>query len=328
MNTTIHIDGFEEFAGEQNPASAMQRADYATVGQWALVQGRQGGAALSGNACVVSRGLPWNGQKFAVGFAHMFTARGSACWLNIGDKQIVLWTSPDSGVPYLNDVPGGALPTINRWYYYELEVDRTAGTVSLFINNRPDAVLQIGQVVDQAITVNLGYMNPASYRPGVVPVPSDSASKSFDDFYMRDGARLEPIAVTTRFPTADKHVEFFAADPTKNHNASLSLHPPKPLDNYVASDEIGAEDRFTSGMPLTNGNDVIATGIVVLARKSPQMAAKLGVFIGGQDGAPLREDSRVVGSEWHTQFIFFNQNNDDTAAGIAAADFGITVQPN
>lgn len=327
--TTIHIDGFEEFAGEQYPASAFQRADYSATGQWSLVQGRIGGAAISASRSIMSRALSWASGKFAVGFAHQFTGRGSAAFLTIGAKQIVLWTNPDSGLPYLNDQPGGALPTSNRWYYYEIEIDRAAATATLFINNRQDTVFNLGAVpTAQAITVTLGYLNPASYRTDVTPAPDDASAKSYDDFYMIDGARLGPIAVTTRFPTYDKNVEWFRADPTKGHGFSLALHPPKPLDSYVASNDIGAEERFTSEMPLANTNPVVATGLVVLARKSPQLAAKLGVFIGGQNGAALREATRDVGNDWKTQFIFFDKNNGDTAAGMQAADFGITVQSN
>jgi hypothetical protein len=327
--TTIHIDGFEEFAGEQNPASAFARAEYSSTGQWALIMGRLGGAGVSAQNAIMSRALAWTGNKFAVGFAHQFNGRGSAAFLDIGSTRIVLWTNPDNGLPYLNDQAGGALPTMNRWYYYEVEIDRAAATATLFINNRQDTVLALGGApADQAVTVTLGYLNPLSYRTGIDPSTTDNAAKSYDDFYMIDGARLGPIAVTTRFPNADKNVEWFAADPSINHSAALSSHPPQPLDKYVASNDIGAEDRFTSGQTLANDNAIIATGIVVLARKSPQLAAKLGVFIGGQPGADLRSATRDVGNDWKTQFVFFDKNNADTVAGIEAADFGITVQSN
>lgn len=325
---TIHIDGFEEFAGEQNPATALQRASYTTGGQqWALVAGRiSNSAALSGSKAVLKRTSEFKSPLFSVGFSHQFNGRGSVAWLKLGDVNLVLWLHPDTGIPHLNDYPGGALPTSNRWYYYEIEVERATGIARLYINNRHET--QANELVVGAleeIEVALGYMPPGEYRKNVTPVPTDDSVKTFDDFYIRDGGRLGPIAVTTRFPTADKNVQWFAADPSKSHSASLSLHPPKPLDNYVASNVPGHEDRFTSAQPLANSNAVVATGIVVLARKSPQVSSKLGVFIGGQAGADLREGARTVESDWKTQYVFFDKNDADTVDGITAADFGIKV---
>ena len=325
---TIHIDGFEEFAGEQNPATALARADYTLAGQqWALVAGRiQNSAAISGTKAVLKRTSEFKSDKFSIGFSHQFNGRGSIAWLDLGGFKLVMWLNPETGVPNLNEHVGGALPTSSRWYYYEIEIERATGIARMYINNRHETQANNLDVAAlEEVEVCIGYLPPAEYRQGVTPVPTDDSVKTYDDFYIRDGGRLGPIAVTTRFPTADKNVQWFAADPTKNHSASLSLHPPKPLDNYVASNQSGQEDRFTSAMPLANSNAVVATGIVVLARKSPQLGAQLGVFIGGQVGADLREDTRDVESEWRTQYVFFDKKDTDTAEGITNADFGIKV---
>lgn len=318
----IHISGFEEFIGEQAPASAMARADYAATGDVAVVLGRGSAAGLAMHTGTVSRTMPWSTSTFSVGFAHQFTARGSVAWLDIGSKRVVLWMNPDTGMPMLNQSAGGALPTTNRWYYFEMEVDRN-GMVKLRINNRDDSSINIGALADQAVTLTLGYLDPAAYRPGVDPVPSDAGTKTYDDLYMRDTAHLGPIAVTTRFPGADQHVEWFKSDDKSTHAQILAAHPPKPLDSYVASAQIGTEDRFTSAQPLINGNAIVATGVVVLARKSPAFDAKLGVFIGGP--AAGREAKRVVDTDWKTQYVFFDQDGSDTPAKIASSEFGINV---
>lgn len=320
----IHIDGFEQFAGEQSPASALTRAEYQVGGQWALV-GAKNGIGLGGRQSWISRNLVWTTDRFATGFAHTFDARGSVAWVKVGDKVVHLWMNPDTGIPNLNENVGGALPTSNRPYYYEIEIERASGQVSLYINNRLDASYNIGALAAQLVEVGLGYTPPNVYRPNVVPVPVDSSTKTFDDFYMRDGARLGPIAVTTRFPGVDKHVEWFRADPTKAHAVSMSMHPPKPLDNYVASNKVGAEDAFTSPQGLANDNAIVATGVVVLARKSPTLNARLGVFIGGDDKAPRREAARTVESEWRTQYVAFERNESDTVQGMIETQFGFNV---
>lgn len=327
----IHIEGFEQFRGESALGLALARADYASAGDWALVAGRGSlatAAGISGVRTNVSRVHPFTGAQFSFGFAHYFTARGSLVTFTLGDDKYTLWLDPLNGLPRINGGQGGALPTITRWYYYEIEVDRANGAIRLYINNRLDstyaATSSLGALT--SATVSLGWRDPAQYRPLVNDaVPADEGPKAYDDFYIRDGARVGPLMVSTRFPTNDKHVEWFLSALDGSHSGTLSLQPPKPLDNFVASDTIGKEERFVSGQELSNTNPIIATGILVLARKSPSLDAKLGVFIGGQAGAPLRQDSRAVESEWRTQYVTFEQNPGDTVEGLRQADFGFKV---
>lgn len=323
----IHIDGFEQFSGETDPAEAFVRAGYDPAQRWSMVAGRGaiGNAAISARGASLSRSVDWNGSKFSVGFSHQFDGRGSVAWIKIGSKQIALWLDPTNGSPNINDKMGSAIPTIGRWYFYELEIERATGRVSLYINNRLDMFYDLGYApIETQVLVNLGYLLPASYgKPELV----DGGTKTYDDLYINDGARLGPITVTTRFPMLDKNVEWFAADASKTHSESLSLHPPKPLDNYVASDTIGKEERFTSSLPLNNANEVVATGVIVMARRSPEFIAQIGVFIGGSAGADLRHGLRIVPSDWATQYVCFDRNNNDTVGGITAADFGFNVSP-
>lgn len=332
----IHIDGFEEFRGEQALSEALTRSDYTVTGtDWTLIAGRGttfGAAAVAAGSAKLTRVMPWTTPKFTVGIAHYFNSRGAVATVKLGANSYTLWMNPQTGLPYVNGIAGGALPTITRWYYYELEVDRAAGTMTLYINNKFDSVyaLEGSLAAITAATVTLGWRDPSEYRPQLPGggYPTDTGVKAYDDFYMRDGARLGPIMVTTRTPSNDKHVEWFQAATSGSHSFSLSLQPPQPLDNYVASDTIGKEERFQSGTPLANANPVVASGLLVMARKAPTLSAKLGVFIGGQAGAPLRQDTRIVGSEWRTQYVCFEQVEGDTVAGVTTADFGFNVSSN
>ena len=324
----IHIDGFEEFANDPAPNNQLARAGYDWTGPWAIVGGRLGAHGIASRNAALGRFMEWKTSKFSTGFAHMFDARGSVCWIKIGDAQVNLWMHPETGLPYLNDKPGGALPTSNRWYYYELELDRDSGIVTLAINNRVDMTYKLeGDLSAEEVQVGIGYILPQVYRPDVTPVPVDNATKTFDDFYMRDAERFGPIVVSTRFPTTDEQVEWFKASPTGTHSESLAMRPPKPLDNYVAANAVGADDRFSSAHELVNTNPVIATGIVVLARKAPTLNARLGVFIGGGmgDTAPPRSKDTEVDTEWKTQYLFFEGLGPDTPESIKSADFGIYV---
>lgn len=318
----IHITGFEEFIGEQSPGAALARADYNVAGEITMVAGRFSSGIATQNG-MLSRTVPWTTARFSTGFAHQFSDRGSVARITIGTTSLVLWMNPDNGMPMVNDQVGGALPTKNRWYYFEMQIERT-GQVTLFINGRQDMTFALGAALaEQEVTVGLGYLSPVTYRPGVDPVPVDTSTKTYDDWYMRDDTRLGPISVTTRFPTADAHVEWFNTNTNSSHAQTLSLHPPQPLDNYVASAVVGAEDRFTSIQPLVSDNDVVATGVVVLARKSPTLDANLGVFIGGD--ADDRSAVKTVGSDWKTQYACFEAVGTDTPDKITTSEFGFNV---
>ncbi len=326
----IFIDGFEGFAGAGDPGALLQRAEYVVGGSLTAVGGRGAfpvSTALGGSRASITRGFPWTGEKFVAGCAHQFSARGSVMWLKMGAAFITLWLNEQNGLPMLNANPGGALPTVARWYYYELFVNRTNGTCELWINNKLDQsiVLPAGAAAAQTVEVGLGYRDPLLYRPGSMPAYLDNGNKYIDDFYARDSDRIGPVLVTTRFPSTDVNVEWFQAATAGTHAANLSEHPPQPLDKYVASDIIGKEDRFTSGVLLPSENEILATGVLVMARKADTLDAKLGVFMGGNAGAALRQDKRAVTTEWKTQYVVFDQTAGDTKAGIEASEFGINV---
>jgi len=326
------IDGFEEFAGSGTPNPLLQRAEWTPSGTITIVQGRAayaGSAAIGGANGNIQRSFPWTGDKFSCGCAFEFSARGSIMRLQLGAAVIQLWANEVTGTPMLNSSPGGALPTINRWYYYELRVSRSSSTCELWINGKFDSsiVLPDGATSASGVVVKLGWQDPTTYRPAAgLPPRQDTGNKFIDDFYANDGDPLGPIIITTRFPDIDQHVEWFKASAEMSHAASLSQHPPDPLDSYVASDTVGKEDRFLSNLALPNTNGVLATGIVVMARKSPTLNAKLGVFMGGNSGAvAARSDTRTVEQDWRTQYVMFAPNGGDTKAGIEASEFGINV---
>lgn len=320
----LHLDGFEQYGNETNLAKPLTRAEYVPVGALAVVAGRgRASRALSGVSASLSRIVPWTTNKLAVGFAATFTARGAMASIKIGATDLTLWMNPDTGLPNLNATVGGALPTKDRWYYYEIEINRTDGMASLYINNRFDCQIALGPISGTEADVRLGFRPVAEYRPDVQPVPNDSGAKTFDDLYIRDDVRLGPIMITTRFPGTDVVTEWFVAGGNPSHATTLAQLPPDPLDNYVASDQIGQQDVFVSAQLMQNTNDVIATGIVVLARKSPTLNAKLNVFMGGSISD--RGEARTVESEWRTQFVCFDQRGGDTIENIQNSQFGINV---
>lgn len=326
---TTFLDGFEQFAGSGSPAEMITRAEYVQAGTWSIVQGRasvMNSAAISGPKAKLARTFDWAGSLFSCGVAHKFAARGAVMWVSAGGSDVTLWMNETSGLPNMNAQVGGALPVKNLYYYYEFVIDRSANTISLYINNKFDSSMALPASFATAtqITVNLGWRVVTEYRPG--SAYKDDGVKTYDDFYARAGARIGPVIVYTRFPTTDENVEWFKANATLTHAGSLSQHPPDPLDSYVAADTIGKEDRFSSTDPIGNTNPVLATAMLVMARKAPSLNAKLGVFMGGNAGAVTGRSAVVpLTDQWVTKYIQFAEDAGDTKAKVEASQFGINV---
>lgn len=324
----LHMDGFEQYAGEPSLTIPLGRAQYSVSGTWGAVSGRgTNSRAIAGQGCFIQRRVDWKADKdkLSFGFACNFTARGSMAVFKCGGVDLTFWINSVTGMPQLNNVVGGALPTKSLYYYYEIEIDRASGLCSLFINNRFDCSISFGpgSMSAEFADIRLGFRAPHEYRPGVTPVPTDTGVKNYDDFYIRDNTRFGPIMISTRFPDIDVVTDWFKAGDESTHAATLARLPPEPLDRYVAADTIGKEERFISNDPLANTNSVIATGLVVMARKSPSLNAKLEVFMAGT--VTQRGDKRAVESEWLTQFVCFEFVQGDTIQNVQNSTFGVSV---
>lgn len=311
----LHIEGFEQFANEVSGLnSALMRAGYAAAGTWAVVAGRgrnSRGVASAGGT--IKRVFPWVGDKFSTGFAHSFSARGGVCSLKIGAAVVPLTLSPETGMPTLGTTAGGSLPVKNAFYFYEIEVQR-GGHVTLYINGRFDSAFEAGSVADVTeVEVTLGATSPD--QPG---------ARTYDDFYARNAERLGPIIISTRFPDFDVLTEWQMAGDAGNHAKTVALRPPEPLDNYIASDTVGKRDVFTSVDPLANDLGVLALGVVVLSRKSPSIAAKLGVQIGGSVAG--FDETLVVEEAWRAQYLTKDGINE-TSTNVIASQFGVSIKP-
>lgn len=323
----IHLDGFEQFGGNASAASVMQRADYLTVGAISPTSGRiQAGRALSCMHARFTRVHAWGGNKFSTGAAITFNNRGSMMSLKFGTEMLMMWTDPDMGLPMMNGQPGGALPLKDTWYYYEIECDRAAGKASLFLNNRFDMefTMTAGMLAATSVEVGLGWYEPADYIPG--STLNDNSAKSYDDFYIRDGDKLNPITITTRFPTTDEVTQWIKGSNFASHAQVVATLPPNTTDSYLSANQQNEEDRFTCNTVMTNPNEIVASGLVVLARKSPELTAKLGVYLGGHGAAAeLREKALTVDTTWRTQYACFDKISSDNVANFTAAPFGIIV---
>lgn len=321
----LHIDGFDQFNGDTHLIASLVRSGYTAVGTLAPVTGRAAGStAISVRSGTITRPVPYSGPRLTVGFAHQFTDRGACVKLGLGAESITLWFNPANGLPMLNDTQGNALPIINTWYYIELALDKESHICQLWINGKMDSGIAMTTSMAAATScdVILGHQ-PLVDGDGNPIV--DNSVKTYDDFYARGDYRLGPVVITTRFPTVDNHVQWFKAGGEATHAATVGVLPADPLNRYIASDTIGQEDRFTSAAVVSNPNAIVATALVVLARKSDTLDAHLNVFMGQTGGAELRQSTLTVDGIWRSQYSCYEQVVTDTPANIQASQFGVAV---
>lgn len=328
----LHIDGFDHFANSSRLRDYLSGAGYKMdrLPQPSIVSGRGDpriSRALSLNSGELRRDAPWTGNKFSFGCALEMGDRGSVMGIRFGldhTDPIVLWFHPDDGQPRLNDQTGGSLPVRWRYYYYEIELNRLAATATLYINNRMELVLPLNETQTSAATLEVTFGSMAEvfqFRPG------DSASERFgriyDDTYIRDGERLGPIVVTTRFPTTEELMEWVVWGPPNATSVDiLSAVPPQELDQYISTEYGSKMCRFSSGDALKSPYDVLATGLVALARKAPDANLTLRGFIGGNGNVQYRSQDVSPVNAWRYYYMTFDRVATDTKDNIKQASFG------
>lgn len=321
----LHYDGFEQFLGDNRLSSALERAGYGVSGNIVTGMGRYGSAGLATDNGRFTRTHPWSGNLLSCGAAIHYAQRGAMMWLGSGEDFMVLWIDEETGNPHLNGQQCGSIPVPNTFYYYELELDRAAGVVRLHVNGRPDGEAPLPGDMGSATEITVGFGFPEDSTIGWPPEPSVRSTRLFDDIYIHTGPRLGPVTVTTRYVDYDSDTVEWSTSSGSFHWSLVNRRPPDLNDAYIVSDDIGAKDLFYSRTLLRSDKRIVSTGVIVLARKSPDFDGRLRGIVGDNVNAAERSDVVDVENEWRTQYITFPENGSDTKEGIEAASFGVQV---
>lgn len=293
-----------------------------------LAVGTRNGTATTATSLIyVSSAPPTTVQKtftsannrVVIGFAHRATARGRI--LSIAGVLDMEWPGAVQILGQLST----AIPIRNAWYYYELVIDKTAGTVQLFVNDTAD------------ITVPLpsGALAVTDYQ--LTWQAENGAVARLDDFYFLDGDatggatlvnRLRPIRIPLRLPDADINVEWEGSSEVP-HWSLVGVLPPDEV-NYIRSAESGKEDLFSSSTPLPAGSGaVLAVGVIALAKKSDLDNRQLGLVVG--DGVNQLEvvDTVLNTTPEYSMGIFEKAPGGAAwnAGNIITTPFGVVVRP-
>jgi len=308
---TLFFDGFDQFARTDRPEQLMRLAGYTLEGTVETAAGRRGGSSLTLYRAALSRNWSF-GNQLAVGFAVKFDARGPMLAIRNAtgnDNLITLSADSVSGLLNLNGAVGYVNPLKARWYYIEMELDRDAGIVRVFVNGKADVTAPLPSGIGQNVRIRL---NPYE------AVANDYGSRNVDDFYINDGNRQNPMQITTRFPSSDKTTEWSVTG-TDSHY--LAVTPPiDMLDKFIYSSKGDAYDSFVSSQRLPDDNPVKYLQLITLFRKATADPMSLEFNIDDQK----RTESNIS-REWTYRYTQFSANGY-TAESIVPAEFGVKLK--
>lgn len=317
------------FTGTKNTLYDVNISSGAQVG-WCVV-GARGGQATDTATIYVSMAPPTTFSRTFVstqarvvfGFAHQATARGRI--LAIKDLLNVDWPA---GIEILG-VRGASVPIRNVWYYYEIEIDKTAGQAKLYVNDTLDLTVPLPANAAAMSTYELTWH------------AENGAVALLDDLYILDSdtangstrtSRLSPISIPIRMPTSDVDVNWTGALDGP-HWPQVGLLPPSTA-SYVRSATSGAQDIYASDTPLPEGvgteeAPIIAVGVVALAQKSDLDNRQLGLLVGAPGNQKEVIDTSLSTSLEYSFGVFETApgNVPWTADNVQSTPFGIAVRP-
>jgi Concanavalin A-like lectin/glucanases superfamily len=224
--TALYMDGFDHYGTGALSTVAMKAGPYAsTRGQcgvppWGLPRTGISCFTYGGNVSDITvnrRVMPTPGTHFFVSFGFAVDALTNATNQNIGfllaSTDLIVAVSWDStGALQLVDGSGAILaqsggPVIvaENWHFFEMEVDTSAHTFTLRVDDADGTNTPILSVTNSNITGSIAQIGLLSGNSGSTPPPT----AYIDDLFVRDAAGtvnntfLGDRRIATLFPDAD-----------------------------------------------------------------------------------------------------------------------------
>lgn len=271
------------------------------------------------SASRVAKQISIPGTKFTVGFAMKAGARQSI--FKITDVFECLW--PASGKPAIGEDSGPTIPILNTWYYWEFVVDKTAKTVTVWLNGYEQFTSTFTPDVPTVIEASWGW------NAGGV-----ATTNYVDDIYILDDTvidshskvdRLGPIEIATRLPTSAVQSEWKNV-PTTKDNWKILSQIPAAQNEYVESNVVGAQDLYASSTTVTK--DVLAVAVTALTAKTDIDDHAISLLL--SNGTDTKESAPIDLSTQYTyvQTVFESDpsGNSWTPSTASSANFGMKVK--
>lgn len=325
------IDGFDNYqsiggslTGVDFPnigyAITATSATMATIAQGTSAQSRciVLGRSPSGKSSMAKQISTTGANKIVIGFAMNANARDNI--MSITDLFTVEWLS--TGYPKIGSTTGTTIPILNNWYYYEFVIDKTAQTVTMWLNGFEQFTGSFTNAVPATIEVVWGW-----------PAVGANATMKIDDLYIVDDVdptskykdRIGPMEVVTRFPTANGTTQW-APTPTNKQNWQIVSQVPANTSEYVQSNTLNAIDTYVSNSTVTG--QVIAVAVSTLAAKADVDDHAVALLV---EQAGVQKESTGVPLNLQFTFsqgVFEKDANgvDWTAEAVNNTRFGIKVK--
>jgi hypothetical protein len=287
----IHTDGFDHYAPKTALAaditSYLQAAGYvvnnATNATFNIADGQDANslglkmsiAAASSTPPSFSRTVNTAASLVAFGFSF----RGLTSRLRIARIAGVIDLDWDAttGKMKVGETLGQDVIILNAFWFIEIEIDKTNNVVRVWANDTLQLTVALPGGVGTAYTITWG-MSSTSAVAGTIEI---------DDLYILDSsggqnnARLGPVQIITRAPTADVTTQWtpVPAGAASHYSVLAQLEPGKVNAPYLQANVDGKVDKFTSNVVLPNANMIFGVALVSYARKGDLDNRSIGMTI-------------------------------------------------
>lgn len=316
----IFLDGFEQFDRTEDLPAQMRKAGYSIDGGSLVMGTGQNGRCITTARTTVSIAVPWTSDKMSVGFTAKFTDRGGLFSIN----GVVFITDAKTGFVRYCGTYGGAIPIKGRWYHYEVEMDRAAGTVELFINGKSQgkAASDVSFSNAQKVILNMNEYNaPKTLEGDPTNTGTDNAVRSFDNLHIADGDRFGPVTITTLFPDHSNRSEWdMHSEKDMSHAEVLGKIPSQELDRYLMTNKDGKVESMTSSTKIPSEyGKVVGIGLVGLVRKTDREDASIVFGVGSRT-----QDINDLPFIWGYRYAGWRATDQDTKESVEGSEMSLT----
>lgn len=334
------MDGFDHYAPSGTKGTVITKyltaAGYdirnASDTTFSVVAGRRADATALRFATTagvtVNASLGWGFTSAAslVVFGFAFQAGGTRQRICRIENVIDLDWDTTSGKLKVGTQLGASPLIMEAWYYLELECDLTAQVVRVWANDELQMTVPWTTGAPAKYTITWGQTGTAAVT-GTIDI---------DDFYALDSsagarvARLHPVEVATRMPTADILAEWtpVGVTGTPAHytiaGQTLALEANKP---YLQSNVAGQQDIYRSNAVLPSSNEIYGVGIVALARKGDVDNRSIGLKISSAGQTTERQVALTETFKYYQSTEEKAPNGQDwDKNSVESTEFGIVTR--
>lgn len=318
------MDGFDQYQGAPSVAALMAQAGYVTSGNIGAATGRRVDTkAIAVTNGSIGRTFVSSADKVVIGFAYRNTLVRDTIF-NVANVGTLTWNT-DTGKLSFAGVAGTATALLGLWYYLEIVVDKTAGTVKVFINNEQDIEAPLPETatfLTNFICTWAAPGNDTKYLDDLIFIDSSTGAN------VAHTDRVGPIQISSRMPEVDVLKEWSTSTGV-DHYPLVDNQPPVDA-QYIQSNTSGAMDLFLADAALPSATGIVAVGVTVYNRKSDVDARQLGIVVGAKGAGQLEVVDAALSTTNKFSFGVFEK----APGGVSWTDelvgdtpFGVVVRP-